>query len=288
MATHSTAQPDRRDAERPDAAYALVAGLYVAALLAPAVVAALSAITSNAAALYVGLLGAATGVAVAAGWLVSRIPGLAVDLGRRGASRLLVVVPFVWTAVAFVALAAVGVDIPAAVSLLGIVSAVGGAFLGTTLLAMSRTRHAAVELAAAAELVRWEARWPPRWRRASVGAAVVGVVGGVAGVIARLALGWEWAGSLYYLLFLWTPFAGLATPRTFRATETGLVVERPLQRRFRPWSAFENYELAEGALLVRPAARWRPTHRCDRADVAELDAVLAALERSPLPEAGRR
>jgi hypothetical protein len=80
-------------AGRPDGEYAFVAGLYVAALLAPALVLLLASVRSDAAVLYVGFLLAVAGVTAVAGWVVSRVPGLAIRLGRRDAVWLLVVPP---------------------------------------------------------------------------------------------------------------------------------------------------------------------------------------------------
>lgn len=72
--------------------------------------------------------------------------------------------------------------------------------------------------------------------------------------------------------------AGAANPQTFRVTDAGLVVERPLQRRLRPWSAFAGYTLTDDALVVHLTAWWRPDHRCDRADIEDVDAVVTALD----------
>lgn len=70
----------------------------------------------------------------------------------------------------------------------------------------------------------------------------------------------------------------LTNPRTFRVTDAGLVIEHPLQRLFRPWSAFTGYELTGDALVIRSAAWWRPAHRCDRADIEDVRSTVAALE----------
>ncbi|MFC4358039.1 hypothetical protein ACFO0N_08780 [Halobium salinum] len=277
MATHSDAGSLRGGAERPDAPYALVAGLYVAALLAPTAVGAVSTVVAGGAARYVALLLAATCVTTGAGWYVSRVPGLAVALGRRDATWLLAVVPLPWQVGAFVALAAAGVDVPTAVALLGLFAGAAASLLGVALVAMSRTRHADAVLDGVDDLARWEARWPPRWRRVGKVTAVVGGLAAILGLAARFVLGWEWAGSLYVFLLLSTPFAGMTNARTFRATGAGLAVEQPLQRTLRPWSAFESYTLTDEALVVRTAEPWRPAHRCDRTDVEDVDAVGTAL-----------
>lgn len=279
MATYTRATLRQPNAERPDAQYAFVAGLYAAALFAPAVMLGLSRVIDDAAVLYIGFLVAVTGITAVAGWVVSWTPGLAVSLGRRDANWLLAAVPFAWFLGVFGVTAVVGIEPPGIAVLLAMIATVGGLFLGLILITMSRTRHAAAALEGVDDIAQWEARWPPRWRHVSIGGAVVGGIAGVAGMIAQLAFGVDWAGSFYLLLFVWTPFAGMANPRTFRVTERGLVVERPLQRQFRPWSAYEGYELTQNALVIRSSAWWRPAHRCDRADIEDVDAAVAALKR---------
>jgi hypothetical protein len=93
-----------------------------------------------------------------------------------------------------------------------------------------------------------------------------------------LRFGIEWGWRLYYALFIAIPFMNLLTPRTFRVTDAGLVVEHSLQRLCRPWAAFSSYELTAGALVLRPAAWWRPAHRRDREDIEDVDAEVAAVD----------
>lgn len=71
-------------------------------------------------------------------------------------------------------------------------------------------------------------------------------------------------------------------PRTFRVTDAGLVVEYPLQRQSRPWSVYMSYELSDRALVIRSAAWWRSSHRCDRDDIADVEAVRFALNETAL------
>ena len=68
MATHTEAALRQPKAERPNLEYAFVAGLYVACLVVPALVIALSRVFADAAILYVGFLVAVTGVTAVAGW----------------------------------------------------------------------------------------------------------------------------------------------------------------------------------------------------------------------------
>ena len=90
MATHMRTAMGQADAERPGPEYAFVAGLYVAALVVPALVIGLSRVVGDAALLYVGFLIAVAGVTAVAAWAISKIPGFAVQLGRHDAVWLLV------------------------------------------------------------------------------------------------------------------------------------------------------------------------------------------------------
>ncbi len=261
-----------------DAQYALVGGFYVASVLTPVVVLSASTLSSDPALLYLGFL--ATWVAFTAlfGWLVSRAEGLAVRLGRRDVAWVLAGFPFVVFLGTFAALS-VGTPMPRVAVPLAMVTMLTGLLFGFPLVVMSQNRHAAAAVADATELARWEARWPPRWRRFAVGAMVVGIASAVVAVVAQLALGTDWADPFYLLAFVWTPLASATTPRTVRVTDAGLVVERPLNRRFRPWEAFDGFSLTADALVVHPTAWWRPSLRSDRADIEDVDAVVTALER---------
>lgn len=278
MATRSRAIPRPSNAEGPDAQYAFVAGLYAAALLVPIVVLALSHLVGGAATLYVGFLAAVAGVTAVAGRAASRTPGLAIRLGRRDAVWLLVALPFAWFGGALGAASAVGVELPVVAIPLAAFGTAGGMLLAVVLVPMSRTRYADAVLEGATDLAEWEARWPRRWRRVAGGVSVGAFAAGTVGIVAVFAFGVERAWGLYYLVFVGVPFMNLLNPRTFRVTDAGLVIERPLQRQFRSWSAFTGYELTEDALVIRSAAWWRPAHRCDRTDIADVDAAVGALD----------
>lgn len=276
MTTHSRRPRGRSNAERPDGQYAFVAGLYVAAFLAPALVLALSGVVTDAAVLYVGFLVAVTGVTGVAGWVVSRTAGLAVSLGRSDAVWLLAVLPFGWFG-GVLGAAAVGVDPPALAAPVAVIGTAGGMLCGIVLVAMSRTRHANAALVDAVDLAEWDARWPRRWRRAAGVVSTVAFTASALGIISAFVFDFEWGWRLYYLLFVGVVLMNLLNPRTFRVTDAGLVIDHPLQRLFRPWSAYRSYELTEDALVVRPAAWWRPAHRCDRADIEDVDSAVTAL-----------
>lgn len=279
--TRTNAEPGgagERAANRPDLAYAFAVGLYAAVLLGPAVVLAASRWVTTAAGLYVALLVSVAGVATAATLAASRVPGLAVSLGRRTAAWPLVVAPLAWFAGAFGA-AAVGVEPPDVAGALAVLGTAAGTLLGLVVVAMSRTRHADAATANATDLAEWEARWPKRWRQAGIAVVLASVVVGAAGVLAEYRFGVDGAGAAYWITLFAVPVvAPVNGSRTFRATDAGLVVERPHQRQFRPWSAYSGYELTGDALVVRSAAWWRPAHRCDRADVEDVEAVVDALD----------
>jgi len=276
MTTHAGIEVGRTSAERPDAPYSFVAGLYTATLLIPAVVLLLSRVLDGTAVLYAGSLAATTCLTTLAGWTVSRMPGLAVELGRRDAVWTLAVLPFGWLGGLFGA-TVFGVDPAALVILLAILGSGGGVLLGIVLVAMSRTRHADATLEGATQSAEWEARWPRRWRRTAVVLAVGAVTLGLADLLVGVWSGGETGWGSYYLFYFWVPLIALTTPRTFRVTSAGLVVEYPLQRQVRPWSAYAGYEVTEEALVIRSTSWWRPAHRCDRTDVEDVDSVVSAL-----------
>lgn len=277
MTASTRSAPGRSNAERPDGEYAFVAGLYVAALVAPALVIALSRFITDTAVLYIGALVAVTCVTVVAGWAVSRTPGFAVSLGRHDAVWLLVVLPFIWFGGVFGA-AALGIEPPDIAVPIAVLGTAGGMLSGIMLVAMSRTRSANAALEDTVELVAWEARWPQRWRRIAGGISVLAFTVSTVGIVSAFAFDSAWGWRLYYLMFVGIVLMNVLNPRTFRVTDAGLVVEHPLQRNFRPWSAYEGYTLTDDALVIRSEAWWRPSHRCDREEIADVEAVKAALD----------
>ena len=261
----------------PDSSYAVAAGLYVAVVAAPVIVLGISGITSSAAVLYLSLLGAIAGVAAIAGWGVSRTRGLAVSIGRTVLAWFLPIVPFAWVVGVFGA-ALIGWELPDIVFALTVIGTGGGAFLGIILLGMSRSRYTEAVLSETVELAQWEARLPQRWRYVAIAGMVVTGILGISGLIAEFAFGIDWAGWFYWLIFFWSLFAGVENPRTFRVTEAGLAVGRPLQYRFKPWSALAGYTLTDDALVLHTTAWWRPAYRSDRDEIGNLDTVVASLE----------
>lgn len=280
MATRSTLGGHPSNPDRTDVEYALVAGLYAALSLAPAAALALSIPLTSAATLYAGFLGALVSLTALVGRFTIRHPDLAVRLGRRDVSWLLVVVPAGWFLGAFGA-DAVGLDLPSFVVVLSVLAAGVGMPLGALLVAMSRTRHAAAELAGADEYARWEARSPRRWRRVALGVVVASFVVAALDIVAAIVFGVGWVLDLYYPLLLVLPLSvTLFNPRTIRVTDAGLVVENPVTRSLRSWSAVEDYTLTDTTLVVGFGAPWRPTLRCDRTDIEDVPAAVTALDRA--------
>jgi hypothetical protein len=277
MATHTRRTLGQSSAERPDGLYVLVAGLYVAAFLAPALVLGLSRVVTDAAVLYVGFLVAVAGVTAVASGIVSRMSGLAVSLGRHDAVWLLAVLPFCWFGSVFGAVA-VGLEPPNLAVPLAVIGTAGGMLLGIILVAMSRTRYANAAIADTVDLAEWEARWPRRWRRVAGGISLVAFTASTLGIVSAFVFNSEWGWWLYNLLFVGVVLMNVLNPRTFRVTDAGLVIEHPLQRQFRPWSTYTSYELTDEALVLQPVEWWRPAHRCDRTDIDDIDAAVTALD----------
>ena len=171
MPTHAEATLRPENAERPDAQYALIAGLYVATLVVPAFVIALSRVVADAALLYIGFLVAVTGVTAVAGWATSLAPGFAVRLGQHDIVWLLVALPFGWFGGGFGA-DALHIDLPAVAIPLAVFATASGMLPGLILVAMSRTRYADAPIKGAIEFAEWEARLPRRWRNVAAGVMI--------------------------------------------------------------------------------------------------------------------
>jgi len=77
---------------------------------------------------------------------------------------------------------------------------------------------------------------------------------------------------------VWAPAAARAELSHVPRHRRGLVVERPLQRRFRPWAAISGYTLTDDALVCAAVSVVATLYRCDRADIDDVDAVVTALD----------
>ncbi|SIR63772.1 hypothetical protein SAMN05421858_3050 [Haladaptatus litoreus] len=277
MATRTESRGNLSNGERPDTLYAFVAGLYVAILLTPIAILGISTVSVDGGILYMSYLGFIALFTAVAGWLISHTAGLAVRLGHHDLIWLLVAVPFVPFVGVFAA-SEIGISPPSIAIVLAMVTMIGGMFTSLPLVTMSRNRYTTAAVANTTEITEWEGRWPQWWRQISYGAMIIAILGGSAGIIAHVVFGVEWAGNLYLLMVFWAPLAGSANPRTFRVTDAGLVVHRPLLHRFRPWIAFTGYSLNDEALVIYRKGWWRQNIRCDRDDIEDVDAAIAALD----------
>ncbi|WP_435158358.1 hypothetical protein [Haladaptatus sp. DFWS20] len=277
MAIRAESRGNLSNGERPDTLYAFVAGLYVAILLTPIIILGISTVSADGATLYVSFLVSVTLLGIIAGWLISHTAGLAIRLGRHDIIWLLVAIPFVPFVGVFAA-SGIGVSPPGIAIVLAMVTMIGGMFTSLPLVTMSRNRYTTAALAGTTEITEWEGRWSQRWRQISYGVMIIAILGSSAGIIAQVMFRVEWAGDLYLLMVLWAPLAGAGNPRTFRVTDAGLVVERPMLHRFRPWTAFTGYSLNDEALVIHRKGWWRQNLRCDRDDIDNVDAVTAALD----------
>lgn len=265
--------------ERSDGIYAFVAGFYINSFITPLIVLGLLASVTNAAILYTGFWTTVTLVTAAAGWIVYRMPDLAVQLGRSDAVWLLVIVPFAWFPAVFGIAAIINLNLPSVAVLLSVFGFLSGLFSGMVLAMMSQSRHANARLVDTEELAQWEARrWPQRWRWVAIGITIVAHIMGFIGLVSA-AFGFEWGELVYVLIPVTMPLATAATnSRTIRVTDAGLVVGRLSRRRFRPWSDVERYALTDDALVVYSSRSWKPALRCARADIEDSKAAVRALE----------
>jgi hypothetical protein len=262
-----------------DAFFGFLAGLYAAALVAPAVTIAVARrVTDDPAVLYLTLLGSATLVVAVVG-LVARRESLAVRLGATRWKWLAVGVPFAHLAGLF-ASAVTESDSPV-VGWLTFPGAVAGMLVGFGLVVAARNRYSKAILADAEEYARWTARSAERDRRiAKAGAAAV-IVLGVSGFVASVIFDYapfRWVANV--LVPMAAGFIGATDERTLTVTDDGLVAKRPLNRSVRPWSVYESYSVSEDALVVHRAgwSAWGLRDvRCDLGDVADVDTAEAAL-----------
>jgi len=97
----------------------------------------------------------------------------------------------------------------------------------------------------------------------------------------RAPTGWRPLGQLGFSLGLVTSVA--ARSRTYRVTSAGLAVDEPLRTRVVPWSAFEGWDRTDDAIVVRRPRRVDVRVAAD--DLEDPDAVADALARYLGPSA---
>lgn len=166
---------------------------------------------------------------------------------------------------------------PSELVVVGFFAAVPALFAGAVVAMMARTRYVAARFdgAPAAE---WRAKTAPAARRRRLAAALVAF--GAAGVVmvadfvARTGYGSlaPGVGGIVGALV-----GSTIRSETFRAHGAGLEVVAPVNRRFVPWERFDGYEVTAEELRLR--RRWWPDYRCDRAEIEDVEAATAAVER---------
>ncbi|SFR93632.1 PH domain-containing protein [Halomicrobium zhouii] len=265
---------DPTPVRRSDPVFGIAAGLYLALLLSPAVLLAVSVTGwTEPGVLYGTFLVTGVGALALAGLVFSRHPGLVPRLGSSPLAWLPAVMGVVVAAGALATFEYAG-----GLSVLGAFFGLFAALVGTLLGALARSRYANAVLEDAAEQLAFEAGWPqgPRNRVYAVAGVVAGLsaIGWLAGVVA----GFDWLVTLCQMGFslgLVTSVVGRS--RTYRVTSAGLAVDEPLRTRLLPWSAFEGWDRTDDAIEVRRP--WRVDVRLATDDLADPDAVADALAR---------
>lgn len=265
--------------DRPDDFFAVVAGLYLALLIAPLVTAAATRAVSDPAILYLVFLGGVVLTTTAAAVAVRRIRGLPVRLGRTRKRWLPAIVAPAVVAAAGVVLFGTG-EYSSVDGLLGIVAAVGGFTIGGILGIMARSRYTSAVTEVAERYATWRAAWSDRRRRPMQLLGVLGVVTGIVAFTVQVV----WHHPLLQLLANVLLPIGLAVftfgrARTYHATSAGLEQQTPVARALSEWDQFEGYTVAEDAIVLHRRAPWRFPLICDRDAIDDEQAVVAALDR---------
>lgn len=280
-----------------DLRFSLVAGSYLAALVAPTVVfVAVNRLQLRDTRLVVALLGLATiGTTAVVVWQVTRSGAVIVWLGD-GHLRWLVpfvglvpVVGYVFPMIEFFGHIATGIEAETATALVGFTGFVLGVVascLGDILVHMARNRLADAAVNDNDVILKWTAGWTRADRiKAIAGGTILGAIFFVA---ILLYLGWLEVlfepMAILQLFFLFIVLAlvtnTMSAKRTYRVTPAGL--ERRLQkprgtRLFTPWSAFDGLTVTDTRVLLHRGPL-QPDVRFSRRDLVDEDAVIAALD----------
>ena len=256
----------------PHGTFSLVAGLYVAAVLAPAATAVLvggGPIWRT----YATLLGTAAATAVVAGLAVSRAETrVAVGLGRTSLVRVLPLAGF-----AYAGWVVVGADDSIGLAMLGLL---GGLFAGLIVVPMARNRAIRDRIAGVPVRARWSAQAGPRRRRLAKVLAVVLVGGGLLAFVTGIVVDVRpvlWAGQL--AIPVGAGVLGTTAEREYAVIDEGLVVRAPATLRLVPWDRFESVTVTDEAVSIRRSAPWRLAVSCDREAIDDVPAVRGALSR---------
>lgn len=275
--------------ESLDSRFGVVAGLYVAALLSPAVVlAVVESLDVQSGSLALGLLGTVGAVVTAVvAQYVTRLGGL-ISWSNSTAIEVLAptvgiipIVGYYFQAFVFVGLWAADLPADSAAPLIGFTGLLLGLFasgLGSALVLMARNRLAETNVATVE--AEWSAGWPRR-DRLLVALGAVAVLG-VATGLAVWQFGWVGVNALTVGGALFAPFSGLVSERTYRVTPTGLEKRREtrifVSRHLLQWKRFDGFSVTDDAVVLhRPL---RPDIRCSRLDIhTDEDRVIEALQQ---------
>lgn len=155
----------------------------------------------------------------------------------------------------------------------------GSFFTGLLLAMMARSRYVAAICDDREPLAAWRAKTAPRARRRH---SVVGGLGFALGVTLAIVGSFfdhpiVGAGGNLLVGASAATVGAIVRDDTFRAHAFGLEIVPPIGRRFLPWDRIVGYRLTDDELRLE--RRWRPAYRCDRTEIEDVDAVVAALQR---------
>lgn len=259
---------------QPDTTFGIVAGLYVAALVAPSAGAlAWSAFDVSLGLAAVVALGVGTAVLSVTTLVTTRVDGLAVLLGATTWRWALAAVPGVLTVAGLL----VRPDLsPLSGTLL--LSGVGCTASGSILGLLSHTRYTAAMVDNDAIDAEWHARRSPTYRK-RVGALAVGLVVagfgafGVSIFLEQYRL--RFAGQI--MIPMAAGLAGAFKPTHYRTSTAGLETKSHANRTLVPWETFTGYRVTDEAIVVHRRYRLLSVS-FDREDV-DTESVVAALDR---------
>jgi len=287
-------RPDRETLQTPerlDTRFGVVAGLYVAALIAPALLlVVVKRLQLGSESTAIGLLGAVVTVCTAVvAWQVTRRGGIVAWFNSTWTALLVPAVGIIplfvyfWYVFLFIAFTVTDLQPESAANLIGFagfLSGIAATCLGTALVQMARARIVDETVVDSDVRVEWTAGWPRRDRvRVAIGTLVaVGLPFGLAF--------WQWGQIVFHALplgiVLVFSIASLVDERTYRLTPAGLEQRRGtrwfVSRQLTPWSQFDGVSVTDDAVVLHRQLPYIDI-RCSRQDLVTHEAdVIAALE----------
>jgi hypothetical protein len=277
--------------DRLDTRFGVVAGIYVAALLSPALVFVVAqALEMESELLALGLLGTVGSVITAlVSWRVTHWGGL---IEWFNTTFLAVLVPaigvlpmvgYLFHLILFVAFFVSDLRAESTVPLVGFTGFVCGLLatcLGSALVLMARNRLAEANSKESDHDIEWTAGWPVRDR--------LGVVLGTLAIVAVVAglsvwqLGLPGLYSLSVGGVLAQGISGLVSERTYRVTPAGLERRREnklvVSRHLIQWKRLDGFSVTDDAIVLHRLLRL--DYRCARSAIhADDDEIIAALSQ---------